>query len=985
MFRSGVSDQVELRKRITQDTRDIREIVKEACPVPNQNTVERLRDAWKQHDWNIRAPWQPSRVAYYDEEDVLFFARILTMLSAMGVHAPAQLQAQGGGSTTSLNFDGPMVITPGEQTSRSYLNVPDTKEEIKRNALSSDRGGLADAASRQLPEVKTQGRPQVIELVNLAMQKDQELREVDAPDGFDDLLGDLSDDDAFDSEEKELLSINATQVSDEFNQEMERGGVRNRFQRLRQVSLQTVNLVTRVQRRLKWSKLSPEKQNQIRSYLARGKEYAKKMLKKKKKNPEDETWLHDIELEDLDEPINEFDPDDTMADPRSNRYNYVIKRIATLLLIGTGAVATGIGIHQNINSTPEDDLITKFRALPIDTNWFRQLPIGSWVKIISRTPRAQNYLLLTQVSNPNLLHYSEDVNLLWWIDKLFFGQTDKTDEALRFYNIIRQDVTYRTEHNAELQELITNFKNNPRPATFTAFDFCYVARATHPSGLPVMSAFYSARPVLPTNDMLTSVAAHSKQTIDRERLLTNRHEDFQDLIQAYQYRLEPVVHSYDSEWIREMKRWYKVSRFSGTLEEKAFDNVLKELSVNSQRYPADAKLVLSDFLKRYTTTKGGPYDNVIPFQHNLDALKFDENIYAPVTTLLNAMQNYRNDQKLDALAYEFLNKHWEQHSAQTEHKSFEEATASFNLSFKAKYALYGTIDAIERGILPFMDKVQRDFTESKEEFPKSLRTTGLVNVGQPETEEDRDVADSARKSMNKQTKRIGGGRNILSVPTASNWVDYKTIPFFRTPNYILLQLGLVTVVMATNDGNMQIVTFNSNNPSNTMNEDIEDDNEFAVEVWGKTLEQSNTGNYVFGNNTSWTSRAIDVMFGGSLALCMGMMVAAHNHIGPEMIVAGIAYGGKTLASYMAAGVVNSVVIGGETVSALYQSYKVASLTHKFYGLTATGAAIYAAANKDEIVQFLSGGSNLIALALAATVVVTVGKVYLSTTKRRRLE
>ena len=93
MIRSGARD-ADVRKRIAQtDFRSIKEIVAEACPVPNERTVQRLKDAHKSYNFSLRLPWQSAPAPrYYDEQDVLFYARILTMLAAKGIYPPVQVR-----------------------------------------------------------------------------------------------------------------------------------------------------------------------------------------------------------------------------------------------------------------------------------------------------------------------------------------------------------------------------------------------------------------------------------------------------------------------------------------------------------------------------------------------------------------------------------------------------------------------------------------------------------------------------------------------------------------------------------------------------------------------------------------------------------------------------------------------------------------------------------------------------------------------------
>jgi len=64
---------------VQEEVKDRRDVVAEACPNPNPLIAQRLRDAWKTTNYSIRLPWQSAPApASYKEEDILFFARILT-------------------------------------------------------------------------------------------------------------------------------------------------------------------------------------------------------------------------------------------------------------------------------------------------------------------------------------------------------------------------------------------------------------------------------------------------------------------------------------------------------------------------------------------------------------------------------------------------------------------------------------------------------------------------------------------------------------------------------------------------------------------------------------------------------------------------------------------------------------------------------------------------------------------------------------------
>lgn len=931
---------------------DIREIVAEACPNPEPAIVQRLKDDWKRTDWGIRFPWQSApRTSYYDEKDVMFFARILTMLQYFGVYPPARLTAQGGGSTSSTSFDGPIEITPNEPTSRPYLTVATTEDEVKRNTFSQERGGLADAARNQLREIFTFGRNQVNELVNAVGRLSRRMdRTTETPPdipieylpGYEDI-----DTRTLNDDQKMLLRTPPQDFADQFTQALDQNHpVQNRFDTRRSEIIRKVRILyENIYRRFVWSLLSEEKKAKYRNTIDRTvQEIELEETKAEEEDPEEDTPLL---------------PDSAPRDlpPRVFiRWNLLV-RVARFLLIPMSAIVAGVTLYQNRSSEPEDELVRLFLALPED-HWFRQLPLRSWVKLIILTPRQQNYLLLQQVTNKDLLHFTEDVNILWWIDNLMFQQQSKNDEAVAFFEVIKRDVTYRTEHSKDLNSIVKVQTQLLRP-----FEVCYVARGSDPSGLQVLAAFFQAKLVPSTQ--LRSIAANSQKLLNVERLTPRRQENFRNLIEAFQLDVEQSKHEFKSEWTTAMMRLYKLSMFYKTLDERAFVNVLQELSVNSQLYPTDAKLIVSDFLRRYTTKTGGSFEHTLPFQQNVTALKNDNDIYVPTKQLLDAMRMYRNDQKMDALAYEVLMQHWEQHKAITEFKTLDDAVASFNLSTRTKIALFSLIGAVQNGLLPFIDAVQRDFASQKKTdgVVQTLPSVGLVLDGPPQTEDEIEQASSTRQTNN-VISTSPASRHILSNTDVA--LDYKTVPFFRFQNLVLLQLGLVTVVMAANDGTMNMVTLHDNNNDH-------DDN-YAVEVWQKPTETSNAGALVLSNtSSSWSNQIMDVVIGATFVM-VGFMIATENHIGPEVAGVVIASGGKAL-----------IAATSSIVTSLSAKVAAASTYTKLVALGAASAGGTAYVYREEIKEVVSSATSLIPLVIGAAVLVSLSNVYVASSKRARLQ
>jgi len=144
---------------------------------------------------------------------------------------------------------------------------------------------------------------------------------------------------------------------------------------------------------------------------------------------------------------------------------YFIKEVGKYLLIPVAVVGSGVALHRNMEQSVDDELLP-------ETHWFRQLETKSWVRIINLTPRAENYLLLQQVSNKDLLHFSEDVDILWFIHKLF--EEGDGDQALQWFNLIKSDVSFRSQNNTTLNEVAQNLNDK---SLLTPYEFVYISKA----------------------------------------------------------------------------------------------------------------------------------------------------------------------------------------------------------------------------------------------------------------------------------------------------------------------------------------------------------------------------------------------------------------------------------------------------------------------------------------------------------------------------
>src|SRR4051794_19839874 len=93
-------------------TYDVRKEMKLLIPTPDPDILKKLISDVTGTNYGIRLPWQRgTNTQQYDQEKVEMFARILTMLYAMGIYPPAQLQSQGGSfPRVNATFDGPLQI-----------------------------------------------------------------------------------------------------------------------------------------------------------------------------------------------------------------------------------------------------------------------------------------------------------------------------------------------------------------------------------------------------------------------------------------------------------------------------------------------------------------------------------------------------------------------------------------------------------------------------------------------------------------------------------------------------------------------------------------------------------------------------------------------------------------------------------------------------------------------------------------------------------
>ena len=1022
-IRSGVNDRFAQQQEFLFLTRDYEKEIAELCPNPNPRTVERLTKRWEKGvDFSFRLPWQ-SRTNFdkyeegYNEQNVLFYARILTLLAEMDIYPPPEVQMAGLGKMPgpSLSGGGPEVVTfvPEGSAGTRSLSDAKTEDEAKEIALANNtRGSLADAAEGQLAELRDRGNAAArrilaaltkyyvrirrgTKIVNDTHKKDDdknqpsddiELTERRSPDDFPPIRGNYDQDGklAFsiedDAEEVELQTIanlpqetftdanpgpyeGSDTYSDNVLDEMDLNDWKQsddqaalyaarRNPSTRRTMQRLDRIANVLRRRLPWSRLTDEQKRYVDRALPPGYRI--------QNNPSDEIVLW--ESDDYDPPVSWWlRLGRRLARIRLNW----IQKMMWRFLIFAGLITPGVAIYyREGEGEKEDELVTLFRALPPDNFFRRELDLFSWAKLIPLTPRAENYLLLRQVGDDALPIYRMDVNLVQIISRDMKTMRPGATYTLDLFKAFKADMRYRATHVTELTKIAHAFDED------WSYGLTCAAQGSDPHGLHAISAFIDSG-LQPDSDLRKAII---DAWIDgkMEHQSPRRELKFEKTIAAFSNALK-FSKDFRTPWMKEMMSLYHSSKFDATLEQLAFTNVLRQLEVNASLYQDNAKSVLKDFLRRYT--KDGDPNNVLPFQNNLHTLKYGDDIFAPVSQLLQAMANYRNDGQMDALAYEFLNKKWEQHNAQTPYPTFEDAMASFELSEKHKVVVQAAVESMQRGLMPFVGTVRHELkTKPAEEdgFPAEL--VGLQKAQEEEIVPfpiNSDVLfDNSRAlvpfdnspvpSVIPSGRSVGSGNKVMAVvPT---WIDYQTVPFFRVENTVVLQLGNVPVVMAVNDGNMQIAAFPA--PNN-------DEDESAMEVWQKPIEQSNSGGLVLANRT-WLSDVAEIVLLVSMAIMAVFMVAERNHIGPERMAV-------TLGKVATVAVGGAKMLASRFVAAPFKEQLIITAA----GVTGTVAVVYRKEIADTVTIAATSGAKLIAVVVAVSLLASASDFYTSSQARKK--
>ncbi|MBS1738365.1 MAG: hypothetical protein JSS98_17425, partial [Bacteroidetes bacterium] len=735
-----------------------------------------------------------------------------------------------------------------------------------------------------------------------------------------------------------------------------------RLPRTREVMRRLDIIADQLRRRLPWSRLTEEQKNRVNRALPPG--------FRLRNRPGDEQVLW--EADDYDPPVSWW----RRLGRRGARIRLNwMQKIMWRFLLPVSLLSPGVALYyREGEGEKEDELITLWRALP-DDNWFKQsMDLFSWAKLIPMTPRADNYLLLKQVGNAELLHYRFDVNLVQVISrgvKNMKPGNPGNDWTLNLFKAFKADMAYRATHNTQLTKIVTTFDLG----TSFGWGLVCAAQGSDPHGLHVMAAFFESG-LQVDNDLRWAITkANGQATAEHQGPF--RELKYQDLIAAFSNAIK-FSKDFRTPWMKEMMVLYHSSKFDATLEKLAFTNVLRQLEVNATLYQDSARSVLEDFLRRYT--KDGDPSNVLPFQHNLHALKYGDDIFAPVSQLLQAMANYRNDGRLDKLAYELLNKKWEPHNAQTPYDSFAAAMASFDLSEKHKVVVQAAVESMQNGLMPFVETVRHELkTKPVEEDGLPAELVGLSKVVSPPEEElsvfpinsNVPFADNSRAlvpfenspvpAVVPSSRSVGSGKKVMAAVPA--WIDYETVPFFRVENTVVLQLGDVPVVMAVNDNIVQIAAFPA--PEN-------DEGPYAMEVWQKPVEQSNSGGLVLAK-FPWFTAVAQLAFLVTMTIMAAFIVAERNHVGPERMAA------------VTLGKVATVVVGGGKLVVNHfvaLPFKEQLMITGGIGVGA-GVVVYRKEIADALTRVTTSGAQLIAIVVAVSLLATASDFYSASQGRKK--
>jgi hypothetical protein len=691
--------------------RSVRQTVADLIPEPDQNIVKRLISYSSNPNFSIRLPFETTPYQNsYNVEDVKFFARILTMLKDLGIFPPPILKAQGGVVPSRIlqnTFEGPTLFTPEAKSSQRYLAVPTSSEEIKANALSNEPGGLADAAEAQVPEIEWQGRDQVIELETVwtrSRQRNEPFSPNPLPneDEFKEPRGEVDlnefddvDLDIFLDERVSEPRPNNPAEEEIFEEPFEMNIIRR-----------TSTWSETIRRRLRWTRISSRRQQEIELELS----------------PPFSISDDDLEEQDLMQPV----PQPSISwwsnmspEVRQRRYNY-IKWIAAYLLIPITVIygSSALLLHKNLQTVESDPLLLLYYKLSVN-NWFRaNFTALDWVYIFTRTPRPNNYKFIGFVISGVLNFVPEDVVVCWTISKYIVEQN--TTSAITWFTILQTAILFRGMN----PELVTRSQT-----LFTGFEYAYILQGMIPNSRLLLSAFWDSK--FPATTQLLEAVKRAKKDVKYESKTTERTETFGYLAEALALVLQNTTETeFSNTWTKEMLSLYHDSYFYETFTEGVFQQVLFELCVHPELYPASAKEKLSDFLYRFDGRAG--MDLVSPFNDIDSAMKFKEDVSPFVNQLLTACDHYRNDGPLDHLTYDIFNKHLKKYSSSKVFNNFGECIQSLPLpaDYPAREVLM-ILSSIVNGVEEFRNKIQNELQNftNLENVPEELKSVKLFNNG----------------------------------------------------------------------------------------------------------------------------------------------------------------------------------------------------------------------------------------------------------------
>ena len=559
--------------------------------------------------------------------------------------------------------------------------------------MSDSEGSLSDASEGMLSDVESDGENQVIELTEFWKHSrepfDNSPNNVDESE-FKTPRGSFSiDREQFDDIDlDEFMDENV--VRQNYVQDPEEDHELDVFEEPFSMNIirESATWSQRIRRRLPWSRLSRPRQVEIELELS-------------------PIWvISDDDLEEMQLEIPLPEPQLTwwqsMTPAVRQRRFYYIKLLAAYFLIPSSLILMyGLALHKNLETQQLDPLVQLYYNLPTN-NWFRQnFSALSWAYIITVSTRPENLLFITYIAQ-NVENYFEDYYSLWKIANIL-----KSNESLQMFLVLRTSITFRAQNSALVKQVVLS-------KLFSGFEWCTILENVLPNERQLILGFVDSQAV-PTNE-LNNAVKQAKQDIKK-----SKKNNFDYLILAMKNILSAFEENkFSTKWTRDMLMYYHNSYFSETFSQVSFENVLYELSTRSDKYPVDAKIYLNEFLHRFV---GFALMEKIPEFSTLDKeMKYVEDPSSFILQFLKLINNYKNDQKFDQMAYSLLN-----HSKPVrKFATFGQCVQA--LGVENPEQVLQVLSCISHGILGFMKKLEIDLRDEKT-APEELPSTKLYLQG----------------------------------------------------------------------------------------------------------------------------------------------------------------------------------------------------------------------------------------------------------------